>query len=451
MATLSQHSHQIQHHQHHSITSGLGLLTTVAQLPPKYRSRYLNLKTKFEIPLDLSVKPFSPNDQITTSSSSTISNNNDKNCQQENEQPPITPPPSPQRKRKFSQASDESSMSSSLSVQSTQSAGGNLAVDSIYPQTSQSSTSYNNPGKMMKTEVHLTIKRDVTPSKPIKCESAPKTAKAHPPAAKPSRNKATRKLKFDEDTSSPVSGTVIRPLEEINEGNLHYSNGDIDPKYNIVEITEETKAELAAIKNVIGDYVCRLCRIKFDDAFGLAQHRCSCIVLLEYRCPECGKQFNCPANLASHRRWHKPKKTISDTKKENQIQPESQETASQFNCDECGKSFKRAAYLRKHKLTHKKQASISKPIRVKEESLSESVISGRDAQSVHSNEDEGIYTNDYDDMNSMDSDSSSSSGRLQIVEHNLTEEENIAATALTNLRNCTSVIQHTTVVVGMAH
>ncbi|KAH8398059.1 hypothetical protein KR215_000432 [Drosophila sulfurigaster] len=527
-ASGGSHSHVQSHPHMHSIQllhnataggmpHGLGLLTTVASLPPKYRSRYLNIKTKCEIPLDLSVKPPSPEPVAlpvaeTEASSDVPMATTFAEVQSEPAtavaaaseevvlpqevaqevvvitEKPITPPQSP----------DPVAVAVAVPV----------AVKRKLSEQSETQP----PAKLAKSQE--TLPDAATPAKPIRvADTAPRTAKAtttttstttststSTSSAKSTRNKATRKLKFDEETSSPVSGTIIRPLEDITDGTMQYSNGDIDPKYNIVEITDETKAELAAIKNVIGDYVCRLCRIKFDDAFGLARHRCACIVLLEYRCPECGKQFNCPANLASHRRWHKPKKETTTTstaaKKENrntsnqQEQPQqssSKKSASEelaFGCVECGKKFKRAAYLRKHQQTHAKKTQTVAENEVEESeqeiepqpatTTSTTTITGSfqtsvykshsssSASSSHSyagtHEDEGVYVAgvassshyDYEADYLSDCSSSTSSagyGRLQIVEHGLTEEESIAAAALTNLRNCASVIQHTT----MAH
>lgn len=101
------------------------------------------------------------------------------------------------------------------------------------------------------------------------------------------RIKHKRLQQPDDDNTSPVSGTIIRRLRDDEE--LVVRRGDIDPAFNVVEITEEAKLLLAKIENKIGSYICQLCRELYNDAFQLAQHRCSRIVHIEYRCAECDK------------------------------------------------------------------------------------------------------------------------------------------------------------------
>nr|CAI5851090.1 unnamed protein product [Callosobruchus analis] len=217
------------------------------------------------------------------------------------------------------------------------------------------------PGKRSPENVHG--RRTPTPEPPPKKQHRTQLTGTTPGK----RVKATRKLNFDEDNSSPVSGTIIRELGP--DEHLVVRKGDIDPAFNVVEITEEAKAELAKIENLIGDYVCRLCKELYEDAFGLAQHRCSRIVHVEYRCPECDKVFNCPANLASHRRWHRPRPPKDPSGggggqcKQEQADiigsGDSDSTGEQHPCLDCGKRFRRLAYLRKHQAVHRDSNSNS--------------------------------------------------------------------------------------------
>lgn len=192
------------------------------------------------------------------------------------------------------------------------------------------------------------------------------------------RPKSARKISFEEEfKSSPVSGTYIKDDTTVstNEDGIRVVSGDIDSSMNLVEITPEAEAELAKIENKIGDFICRLCKEYYENAFSLAQHRCSRIMHVEYRCPECDKVFNCPANLASHRRWHKPRvngagksngksnnSKIDGTASKapaNEKSVISEEDAAATTaasglipCEHCGKKFKRQAYLKKHIATH---------------------------------------------------------------------------------------------------
>ncbi|XP_061174398.1 insulinoma-associated protein 1a-like [Saccostrea echinata] len=252
------------------------------------------------------------------------------------------------------------------------------------------------------TQLYFSNFEKLSVNSPSNGNSSPKSLDQSSPNKRRNENKnkpikkpkAARKINFDEDTTSPVSGCIIKHLSPEEEGTVIY-HGDIDSTYNFVEATPEARAELEKIDNKIGDYICQLCKEFYEDAFQLAQHRCSRIVHVEYRCPECGKVFNCPANLASHRRWHKPRPpTISNRQSAPaKILPSNQNAVhsgnlneakqdnamfliptdlsissptnlsisnseGQFKCEICEKKFRRQAYLRKHRQTHSESAKI---------------------------------------------------------------------------------------------
>ncbi|XP_066482548.1 insulinoma-associated protein 1 [Tiliqua scincoides] len=182
--------------------------------------------------------------------------------------------------------------------------------------------------------------------------------------------KAARKLLFeDEVTTSPVLGLRIK-------------EGPPEPAPTAPPQQQQQAAGSAAGgagraggAQPLGEFICQLCKERYPDPLALAQHKCSRIVRVEYRCPECDKLFSCPANLASHRRWHKPRPPAApapakpkagpdepskgagggsgserDTPSPGGAEPDA--GAEEFACPRCAKRFRRQSALRKHLPVH---------------------------------------------------------------------------------------------------
>nr|AAD15718.1 insulinoma-associated protein [Mus musculus] len=191
------------------------------------------------------------------------------------------------------------------------------------------------------------------PAPPAAVATEPPAKAAKAPSAK--KPKAIRKLHFeDEVTTSPVLGLKIK------EGPL-----------------EAPRGRAGGAARPLGEFICQLCKEEYADPFALAQHKCSRIVRVEYRCPECAKVFSCPANLASHRRWHKPRPVPRGgprARTRSRHQGRSARSCGRrqhqsghaepwrririrlrdrlYECHHCAKKFRRQAYLRKHLLAH---------------------------------------------------------------------------------------------------
>ncbi|KAJ6661321.1 hypothetical protein lerEdw1_014949 [Lerista edwardsae] len=211
--------------------------------------------------------------------------------------------------------------------------------------------------------------------------------------------KAARKLLFeDEVTTSPVLGLRIK-------------EGPPEPAATPPQQQQQPAGSAGGARTggaqPLGEFICQLCKERYPDPLALAQHKCSRIVRVEYRCPECDKLFSCPANLASHRRWHKPRLPSGAAAKAKAVPDEptkgggggsgserdtpspgsggggeSEAGAEDFACPRCAKRFRRQSALRKHLPVHHEPAEGLPQPRPPPEACSEEAAAGHSPLSL---------------------------------------------------------------------
>jgi len=105
----------------------------------------------------------------------------------------------------------------------------------------------------VKSAVKVPVMSPAVPPTPPTSTKKRGSATLASPASK--KAKAIRKLTFDDELISPVSGTIIRDASEMEAesaaGNgMVVRPGDIDPAFNIVDVTDEARAELVMNQSI---------------------------------------------------------------------------------------------------------------------------------------------------------------------------------------------------------